>query len=95
MVAFGFGECVGGIFHGLLIDKIGSKRTIWANLVILIAVFGITEWSVYRNKYDWVSFLMCFAWGCEDGTQNTFMFQMLGFEFGEAKDDPFAVFTIL
>ena len=49
MVAFGVGECVGGLFHGLLIDKIGSRRTIWANLIILIFVFGVTEWSVYRN----------------------------------------------
>lgn len=94
MVAFGVGEVVGGFCHGILIDRIGSRRTIYANLAILLIVAAVTEWSIYSMKYDWLSFFMCFAWGFEDGTANTYVFQILGFEF-EGKGDPFAVFTLL
>ena len=42
MVAFGFGEVIGGFAHGMLIDKIGSKRAVVVNLGILICVIAAT-----------------------------------------------------
>ena len=46
LVAFGFGEVAGGFLHGLLIDKIGSRKTIWVNLIIIISVFTVSIISV-------------------------------------------------
>jgi predicted MFS family arabinose efflux permease len=42
MVAFGVGEVFGGFLHGLLIDKIGSKKAVLVNVCILILVIAAT-----------------------------------------------------
>ena len=94
LVAFGVGEVIAGFIHGLLIDKIGSRATTFVNMSIILVVIIVTELSLYQLEYNWLSFLMCFLWGLEDGTQNIFLFQMLGYEFG-ALGDPYAVFTII
>ena len=46
MVAFGVGEVVGGFLHGLLIDKIGSKKTVFANLLIMVVMTLVTMLSL-------------------------------------------------
>jgi predicted MFS family arabinose efflux permease len=94
MVAFGFGEVVGGLIHGWLIDTFGSRRTIAANILVLIIVFSVTEMSLFTLKYNLLTFIMCFMWGYEDGTQNIYLMKLLGNEFG-ASGDPFAVYNIL
>lgn len=42
MVAFGFGEVIGGIVTGLLIDKIGPKKTCIYNVVVVILLISST-----------------------------------------------------
>jgi predicted MFS family arabinose efflux permease len=74
MVAFGFGEVFGGFFHGLLIDKIGSKKTVFINVLIIIIMTSLSLYSLYNKKFDWKSFLMCFVWGYQDGSLNIFLF---------------------
>lgn len=34
----------------------------------MVIVFSVTMASVYVNEYNWLTFLMCFAWGYEDGS---------------------------
>ena len=74
MTAFGFGEVIGGFIHGLIIDKIGAKKTVFVNLLILSIFFITTEATLYLNKYNWVTIIACFFWGYEDGMTNIFLF---------------------
>lgn len=93
MVGFGVGEVVGGFLHGLLIDQIGSKKTVFVNLLIMAVMTLVTMLSLYQLRYNVLTIAMCFMWGYQDGTNNTFLFQILGFEF-ESNSDPFGVFTV-
>lgn len=81
MVAFGIGEVVGSIIVGIIIDKIGSKKTSIVNILIILILINVTAVSVYSEKYDWMTFLMCFLWGLQDSSLNIHTFQILGFEF--------------
>jgi predicted MFS family arabinose efflux permease len=74
MVGFGFGEVFGGLLHGLLIDKIGSKKTIFVNLLILILAISATQYNISLTEFGVWSFVMCFFWGYEDGSCNIFLF---------------------
>ena len=46
MVAFGFGEVIGGFIIGIIIDKIGSKKTSIVNVIIIIILINVTAVSV-------------------------------------------------
>lgn len=35
MVAFGFGEVIGGFITGLVIDRLGSKKTVFYNILVM------------------------------------------------------------
>ena len=48
MSVFGLGEIMGGICHGLLIDKVGSRNSIYAHLIVFIIMLITTEVSLYR-----------------------------------------------
>ena len=93
MVAFGFGEVIGGYLHGLIIDKLGSKRTCYVNTSIMTITVASCLVSINNGEYNYLSFIMCFCFGWSDGVTNTFMFQMMGFEF-ENPSDPFSVWNI-
>jgi predicted MFS family arabinose efflux permease len=81
MVAMGVGEVAGGFIHGLIIDRIGSKNTVFINVAIVV-IMTITAFSnVVILEYGFPSVLMCFTWGYNDGSLNTFLYQILGFEF--------------
>lgn len=63
MVAFGFGEVIGGIIFGWIIDKIGSQKTSVVNSFVVAGMTFVTYISIQRMKYDTVTFIMCFLWG--------------------------------
>lgn len=71
MVLFGAGEVFGGLFIGWLVDKLGSKKTIYFNLFIITATFACTIGYLSLNSYGFLSFLMAFLWGVEDSCVNT------------------------
>ena len=77
MVAFGIGEVVGSIIVGIIIDKIGSKKTSIVNILIILILINVTAVSVNSEKYDWMTFLMCFLWGLQDSSLNIHTFQIL------------------
>lgn len=72
MTAFGFGEVVGGFLHGIVIDRIGSKRSVFVNMLFLIVVLITTQSTLHINEYNWVTILACFFWGYEDGMNNIY-----------------------
>lgn len=94
MVVFGCGEVVWGFIHGIIIDKIGSRKTVYVNTLIMFIMALTAILSVWNNKFDWLSFLMCFLWGCNDSAVNVYIYQVNGFEFENASD-PFAVWNVL
>ena len=93
MIAFGFGELFAGLSHGPLIDRIGSKRATLVNTLIMFLVFAIVLSSIWINKFGVLSFVMAFFWGYNDGIQNTFLMQVMGYEF-ENSSDPFSVWNV-
>lgn len=42
MVAFGFGEVIGGLFLGFFIDKLGSKNASLMNVLIILLLISVT-----------------------------------------------------
>ena len=93
MAVFGAGEILGGLMHGLIIDRIGSKKTVLINIVILILMAIITIISIHSMKYNYLTIIMCLMWGYQDSTVNVFLNQVLGYEF-ENNTDPYAVFQM-
>jgi predicted MFS family arabinose efflux permease len=81
MIAFGFGEVIGATSFGLIIDKIGSKKAVFVICSLIGLTTTITYLSILSLQYNFLTFLMCFAWGIQDGALNSHTFQMLGFEF--------------
>jgi len=92
MMSFGFGEISGGLLHGLVIDKIGPRKTVLINVLIMMIMTVCAVLSVYELELGIYSILMCFTWGYNDGATNTFIYMILGFEFGDSSD-PFAVWN--
>ena len=74
MVAFGVGEVVGGLIHGLVIDRVGSKNTVFINIVIVIIMSITASLNVLILDFGFASVLMCFTWGYNDGSLNTFLY---------------------
>jgi len=96
MVGFGFGEVFGGLLHGLLIDKIGSRKTIFINILIVILVISATQYNISLTEFGAWSFIMCFLWGYEDGSCNIFLFQLLGNQFdAKHSGEAFGCFNLM
>ena len=89
MVAFGFGEIIGGLGHGVIIDKLGSKMSCLVNALVILTMTGVTLTSIIQLEYNVTTFAMCFMWGAVDGVINVHTFQILGFEF----DNPAGAFS--
>jgi MFS family permease len=47
MVAFGFGEVIGGLFLGFFIDRFGSKKASIMNIMIILVMILVTIICVY------------------------------------------------
>jgi len=95
MVGFGLGEIFGGFFIGWVVDRFGSKVAILCNLAIILAMFGITLGFIQIFDFNWMPWVMCFLWGCQDSGVNTQVQEMLGFEFDNASSEPFSIYNIL
>jgi sugar phosphate permease len=94
MIAFGFGEVMGGIVMGFVIDKFGSKVASIKNIILVIIMTVTTIISIEVDEYNYMTFIMCFIWGYLDGALNIHCLQIAGFQF-VSKSEPFAVFNIM
>ena len=81
MVSFGFGEVFGCFFLGVIIDRFGSRKSVFANIILLSITTLFTLIFLVEYDYDVITFVMTFAWGFQDSAINTHTQQMLGFEF--------------
>jgi MFS family permease len=89
MVSLGVGEIVGAIGMGMIVDKIGSKKSCWVNIFLVILQTGAVLLFLYIDEYNWVAFLMTFLWGVQDSSISIHLDAILGFEF-ETNKEPFA-----
>ena len=71
MVAFGFGEVLGGPCAGLIVDKYGNKSGVFLNMFVILLTTLITVAYLIVFKFSWLAFAMTFLWGFQDGTINT------------------------
>ena len=70
MVAFGVGNVFGGLFFGILANKLSPKNACYVN-VFLICVQGVvTVFSLDSMHFGILSYTMCFIWGLQDGVVN-------------------------
>lgn len=94
MIAFGFGEVIGGVIFGVVIDIIGTKNTCLLNTAVCAIQGLVSIYSIGSGNYDIFSLIMCFLWGFGDAGLNIHCFTIMGFEF-ESKSVPFSVFLTL
>lgn len=64
-------------------------------MLIMIVMFSVTIVSIYMERFNWLSFVMSFLWGFQDGGMNVHTMQTLGFEFGENNGEPFGVMQLV
>lgn len=83
MVAFGFGEILGGPVLGFIIDKKGNRAATLANLIMIFTETVLVLLFLYFNEYTWLAFAMAFMWGFQDSANNTHTSEMLGYEFDD------------
>jgi len=94
LVAFGIGDVIGGTCNGHILDKIGSKKGALVNVVLIILTAAVTLISIQVLKYNWLTYVMCFIWGIQDGAINIHTYRILGTEF-KSKSEPFSVFNLV
>jgi predicted MFS family arabinose efflux permease len=93
MVAFGFGEIVGGLSIGQVVDRKGSKIASLVNMAYVLFTVLLTGIYLHSPSYGFLVFFMSFMWGVEDGAVNTHCLEMLGFEFDD-NTEPFSIFSM-
>lgn len=89
MVALGGGEIVGAIGMGIVVDKIGTKKSCWINVFLVILQTGAVILYLLLNEYNWIAYLMAFLWGLQDSSISIHLDAILGFEF-ETNKEPFS-----
>ena len=93
MILFGVGEVLGCFFIGYFIDRIGNKKSVLINLVLILIMTGVTISFLYVMQYNALAFVMCFMWGFQDSAINTHLYESVGFEFDD-NYTPYAVCNI-
>lgn len=93
MVLFGLGEVLGCFFIGAFIDKLGSKFAVFVNIIIILAMSGVTFGFIHVFEFNALAWIMCFLWGFQDSAVNTHTQEILGFEFDD-NYTPFSLFNI-
>ena len=81
MVSLGFGEIVGSLSIGQVIDRAGNKLTSVITLILIIVQTVLTLSFVRTGTYGYLVFIMMFVWGLQDSVVNTHISEILGFEF--------------
>jgi MFS family permease len=93
MALFGLGEVFGCFFIGVFIDRLGSKFAVLINLLIIVAMSGVSLGFIGVFDFNALAWIMCFLWGFQDSAVNTHTQEILGFEFDD-NYTPFSLFNI-
>jgi len=94
VVSLGFGEIVGSLSIGQVIDRAGNMTTSAITLILIIVQTFLTLSFVRSGTYGSLVFIMMFVWGLQDSVVNTHISEILGFEF-EDNTRSFSVFNII
>jgi len=70
MIAFGFGEVFGGLLMSKLLDYFGLIKSIYLNLIAISIMVFVVFYSIYIEKFSWITFLMTFVFGTADAFCN-------------------------
>lgn len=70
MVALGFGECIGAVLQGYIIDRQGSRKTSFINFAMVAVAFSLTIRNLMTLEYGLLTYEMCFCWGLLDAAVN-------------------------
>jgi len=71
MVLFGIGEILGCFYIGFIVDRWGSKKAAFHNMVIIVIMGAITMGFISQYRFNSLAYLMCFMWGFQDSSVNT------------------------
>jgi MFS family permease len=78
----GFGEILGAIVFGKIMDKFGNKMMMYSNLgCFIISILCICVYVAHFRFSMWFGCLICFGWGVQESGLGVFLNCILGFEF--------------
>ncbi len=90
MCGLGVGEIVGGIGMGVIVDKIGAKKSALINSALIGIQTLIVCLYIKIDEYSFLAYVMTFMWGVSDSSVSIHLDAILGFEF-ESNKEPFAI----
>lgn len=70
MIGFGVGEIIGAFFQGWFIDKYSAKWGAILNMVLILITITLTVISIAIERYNFLTYVVSFFWGIQDGTVN-------------------------
>lgn len=94
MVSLGFGEIAGAIFMGVVVDKLGTKKSSFINVALVFIQTVAVLAYLYINEFNALAFVMTFCWGLQDSSMSIHLDAILGFEFDSNKE-PFSIDVLL
>jgi len=63
MVVLGVGEILGGLVMGLIVDKIGARKSSLINVGLICLANVLVLLIIIRNQYGPLAYIMTFVWG--------------------------------
>jgi len=63
MVSYGFGTVVSALIMGKIVDGLGAKKSVWFLIFFMIIVTAVMFYSVWSQRFNWITFLMTFLVG--------------------------------
>ena len=82
MIMLGVGELCGCLVIGHVIDRKGNRFAALVDMMIVIGMTLITLAYLQVRQFNFLAYLMPFAWGFQDSAVNTHLHEIMGFEFG-------------
>ncbi len=83
MTALGFGEILGGLYIGQVIDRFGNEKAAISNIIVIAIQTAVALSYIAIGEYGWLAYFMAFTWGFQDNCLNTHISEILGFEFDD------------
>jgi predicted MFS family arabinose efflux permease len=94
MCGLGAGEIIGGIGMGIIVDKIGVKKSCFVNMFLILLQTILVCAYIVIDRYGYLAYIMTIVWGMQDSSISIHLEAILGFEFTNNKE-PFAIDVLL
>ena len=81
MIFLGIGEVLGAPMFGNIRDRIGNKAALI--FLFILTALAVTCFMYLNQVNEWsrLAYVMCFSWGLQDGSINTMIICLFGYEF--------------